>query len=402
LSKRQSRDNALKSERISHVLATKRHFGAFFACPIACHRFYASIRQNFWNRAMLDRYIAGLYIRYSVLVLSALLFFFVGIDFINAFGKLPNSANLILLYMIFYAAQSLNVVFPLSFIFGAIITKMHLVKANELVAFYSLGASQARILRAFAVVSLGASALYIAAFMTEFAYLGDHANAIKNNRLFASATKDIFLKYDNHFIYIKELLPLENSANNIDILEIKDGDLTRYISSGGGVFENNAWQLKDVTVTTKPRLEGLDTKGINVQHYDTLVMLEGFRPDIMDSIYESKMTYNLIDAVRAWTLLSKQNINTNRIRAIFYSTIVSPLFSSLLVAVIFIFLPISARFFNMAMYGSLSVLLALVVWGALYSLAQVAKNGALLPEIALLLPFALAIAIVGFLLKKKL
>ncbi|MDR1451426.1 MAG: LptF/LptG family permease [Helicobacteraceae bacterium] len=345
--------------------------------------------------------MAWLYFRYAVLIAAALTAFFVGMDILSNAARLPDSANLILLFGLFRAARALDIILPLSLVFGAIATNIHLIRLNELVAVYSLGASRYKALKPFIVVSALISCGYIALCSTQFVYLGDKAEAIKQNRDFSTITQNLFVRYDNRFIYIQELLPLQNEARGLDILEVKDGDLTRVIRAKKANFKDGAWLLSDASIATKPSNLTLGGLGMAVEERENMIDLHGFRPDIMDTIYEQKFSYSLIDAARAWALFANQDINTYRIRSILYAAIVFPLFAPLFVALVFAYAPISPRFFNMAMYSSLSVLLVLVVWGALYSLAQTAKNGALSPEIALLLPFAFALVIAGFLLKRK-
>lgn len=350
---------------------------------------------------MLDRYIAWLYLRYISLILVALMAFFVGMDILGSASKLPDSANLILLFGLFRAARALDIILPLSLVFGAIATNIHMIRLNELVAVYSLGASRLKTLKPFFLVSLAISCGYIALCTTQFVYLSDKADAIKQKRDFTTITQDLFIRYDNRFIYIKELLPLQNEARGLDILEVTNGDLSRFIRAKKGVFKEGAWTLSEVSIITKPTDLTLGDLGVAVEKRESMIELRGFRPDIMDTIYEQKFTYSLIDAARAWILFADQNINTYRIRSILYATIIFPLFAPLLVSLVFVYSPISPRFFNMAMFSSISVLLVLVAWGALYSLAQSAKNGAISPEIALLAPFTLAIFIALFTLKKK-
>ncbi|MDR2152297.1 MAG: LptF/LptG family permease [Helicobacteraceae bacterium] len=351
---------------------------------------------------MLDRYIAWLYLRYTTLILFALTAFFVGMDTLSAASKLPDSANLILLFGLFRAARALDIILPLSLVFGAIAANIRLIRSNELVALYSMGASRLKTLKPFAAVSLAIACAYIALCCTQFVYLSDKANAIKQKRDFSTITQDLFIRYDNRFIYIRELLPLQNEARGLDILEVSDGDLSRLIRAKKGVFKDGVWLLNDVSIVTKPRDLTLGGAGVVAQKQESMTELRGFRPDIMDTIYEQKFTYSLIDAARAWILFADQDINTYRIRSILYATIIFPLFAPLFASLIFAYAPISPRFFNMAMFSSISILLVLTAWGALYSLAQAAKNGAISPEAALLLPFALSVTIAGFILKKKL
>jgi lipopolysaccharide export system permease protein len=351
---------------------------------------------------MLTQYVAWLYFRYVVLIAVALTAFFIGMDVLSNAGKLPDSANLMLLFGLFRAARALDIILPLSLVFGAIAAIIQLIRANALVAVYSIGGSKAKVLKPFIYVALAISFGYIALYATQFAYIGDRADAIKEKRDFTRMTQDFFVLYDNRFIYIKELLPLQNEAREMDILEVKDGDLTRFIRAKKGVFKNDAWVLSGASIITKPSEPTLGGAGITVEERESMIELEGFRPDVMDTIYEQKFTYSIIDALRAWILFANQDVNTYRIRGILYATIVFPLFAPLLTAIVFVYAPISPRFFNMAIFSSISVLSALTAWGAVYLLAQMAKNGAILPELALLTPFALTIAATAYLLKKRL
>ena len=351
---------------------------------------------------MLSRYVARVYLRYALLIMTALVFFFVGMDLIGEADKLPDSANLVFLYVAFQAAYSLETVLPLSLVFGAVATKIHLIRMNELVAAYSLGASRVRVLMPFLAVSLLFAAVYIAASTTGFAYSGERAKAIKKDRFLSSVTHDLFLKYDNSYVYIKQLLPLQNEARGLEILELEEGDLKRHLWADRALFRQNAWHLESVTVITKPTVTGLQDEGITVEHFPAYEALTGFRPEIMDTIYEAKTAFSLVDAARAWLLLSSQQINTDRIRGVFYSSLFFPLFAPLFVAIMFFFVPISSRFFNVAFFSSMAVLATLVSWGLLFALSQLARNGTLQPEAGLLLPFLLTTLIAGYLLKKEL
>lgn len=351
---------------------------------------------------MLSRYVAWVYLRYAVLIMTALVLFFVGMDLITEADRLPDSANLIFLYVVFQMSWSLETVMPLSLVFGAIAAKIHLIRMNELVAAYSLGASRGRVLTPFVAVSLLFSLAYIAASTTGFAYSGERAQAIKKDRFLSSVTQDLFLKYDNDFVYIRQLLPLQNEARGLEILEVEGGDLKRHLWADRAVFRNNAWQMEDVTAISKPAVYGLQPEGLRVDFHSNYEALPGFRPEIMDTVYEGKTAFSLIDAARAWLLFSGQKINTDRIRGVFYSSLFFPLFAPLFVVIMFFFVPISPRFFNVAFFSSMAVLVTLVGWGILFALSQLARNGTLQPELAMLLPFTLTVFVAGYLLKKEL
>lgn len=347
-------------------------------------------------------YIAKLYFKYSILIITALVIFFVGLDLISQAAKLPDSANLVLLYVLFQAAYSLEIILPIALIFGAIAAKIHLIRASELVAGYSLGASRLQALKPFMVVAFSFAFAHIVASSTDFAYSYEKATAIKKDKFHSSVTTDLFLKYNDSFVYIKQLLPLQKEAVDLEIVTVVGSDLLSHLKAKRAYFVDRAWQLEDVVLIEKPIARGLQSEGIITRSFDSQTALEGFRPEIIDRVYESKTAYSIIDAIDAIMLFSKQGINTDKLRGVLYSSLIIPFTTPIVVALIFLYLPISSRFFNIALFASVAVFASLVAWGVLFALSQMARNGALQPELALLLPFSLLTIFVGYLIKKEL
>ncbi len=187
----------------------------------------------------------------------------------------------------------------------------------------------------------------------------------------------------------------------MEILEVEGGDLVRHISAQRAFFRRNAWQLEGVKQVSKPAVSGLQKEGIRIVRYPHYEALVGFRPEIMDSVYEGRSAFSLIDAARAWHLFSDQQISTDRIRGVFYSGLLFPLFAPIFVVIMFFFVPVSPRFFNVAFFSSMAVLVSLGGWGSLYALSQLARNGTLSAELALVLPFVVSLLIAGYLVRKE-
>lgn len=337
-----------------------------------------------------------------MLLISALVMFFVGLDLLSEASKLPDSANLVSLYILFKTFYSLEMVMPIALVFASIATKVHLIRANELVASYSLGASRYQALKPFILVATIFALTHILASSTDFAYSYEKANAIKKDSFYSSVTTDLFLKVDNSFVYIEQLYPLQNEAKNIEILEIRNKDLAVHIKAKRAFFKNGAWHLDDVVIVHKPEVKSLQKDGIKTERLTSYKALEGFRPDIMDKVYESKTAYSLIDAVDALVLFGSQEINTDKLRGILYSSVMFPFFAPIVLVIIFLYLPISSRFFNMALFSSLAVATTLIGWGVLFTLSQLSRNGTISPELGLLLPFGLLALFAGYLVKKEL
>jgi lipopolysaccharide export system permease protein len=132
-----------------------------------------------------------------------------------------------------------------------------------------------------------------------------------------------------------------------------------------------------------------------------LETLEGFKPKILDNVYESKSNFSIIDALYAIVLLKAQNINTDTIRASLYYQVFVPFFILPIILIIFVSNSINSRFFNIAKFSSLSVFGTLIFWGIFFMLHKFAKGGVVIPEIALLVPLLLWFLIGFFVFRSR-
>ena len=94
----------------------------------------------------LTKYILLKYLKFFIIVLISLEIFFVGIDYLQNSKKIPDSANLQLLYILYNSFFTLTLALPLSIVFAWIITLVVFIKNNEFVAFNALGASRNKLL----------------------------------------------------------------------------------------------------------------------------------------------------------------------------------------------------------------------------------------------------------------
>ena len=87
--------------------------------------------------------------------------------------------------------------------------------------------------------------------------------------------------------------------------------------------------------------------------------------------------------------ISKQNLNSDKIRAALYNKIVVPLFAIALLLILFFKLPFHARMMNIGSVIALSLGATFVIWGILFGLNQMGSNGVLIPEFTAILPIVL-------------
>ncbi len=338
---------------------------------------------------MLSSYLFKMYGRYIFIIFAALQIFYVGVDYIETAPKLPDSANLRLLYAIYVFGVAMKITLPLSLIFAMVASKIHLIRANELVIIYALGVSKREVIRPFIYLASALTVLYIGLFLTPFAYFEQRADSIKEDRYFVSVTEDIFVTYDKNYIYMERLFPIQKTAVGIRIFEVGPKGLERVITSESASFTDNKWRLSEGEIITKPEVTGIQDNGLKTVHFDTYDVLEGFEPSILDKVYEGNTNYSLIDAYEAIMILSRQEVNIDRIFSAAMATVLLPLIAPILVVMIFFFVPISSRFFNVALFSSGAIFTTLVLWGFLFAMATLAQNGVVNAWLGLGLPFGL-------------
>ena len=325
------------------------------------------------------RYLAKSYLRYFLLILAALVLFFVALEYLQSLKSLPDSANLQVLYLWYKALYALDVVMPVTIVFAAIALVLYLVRSNEMVAFYSVGISKKRLAGPVFGVAAGVTLLYLLLHTTSFTYADEYAKNIKKYQTISSSTKDLFFKYNDAYVFFKQLLPLQKVAKDVRIFETSGHTLQRVVLAKRARFEKNAWRVEGAVV-----LEPHE-RGIKKSRQD-LVVLEGFRPRILDSVYEGRTNISLPDVLYALRLFVKQGLSTQKLRAILYAHLFFPLFAPLLVVLIFAYAPASPRLANLGLFTFASVLGALLVWGTLYLLVKLAFAQTIQPELAIILP----------------
>lgn len=339
--------------------------------------------------SIITKYILKKYLFSFFIVLISLQLFFVGMDFFQNAKNLPDSANLQLLYLLYNSFFALTLTLPLSLVFGWILTLVIFVRSNELVAFTSLGAKRFNIYAPTIITSILLLFVLLAIQMTPMAYSYEQKKKILDGNYFTNTKADIFLKYDNNYIFMKKLFPLEQKAEGIHIYKVDGEDITETIIAKKAYFQNDKWYVVDAKVIKKPKELNFKTSKLEVRSEKFLHTLEGFKPKILDNVYEEKSSFSILDAISALMLLSKQDVNTDKIRAAIYYETVVPFFVIPLIMIIFLYTSYNARFFNIGAFTSLSIFGTLVIWGVFFMLHKFTTGGTVKPEVSLLLPMIL-------------
>ena len=347
-----------------------------------------------------QRYISFIYIKNFLIVFMALQFFYLGIDLMQNFRKLPDSANLQILYLLYTFLNAINFTLPLSLVIAMIISKFNLIRTNEIVAMYALGVSKNSLIKPIFFTSIVVTIFYILLNFTNFTYSKEYAKNILHHSTVMTSSNNLFLKYNNSYIFIQKLDPLKKRAYGIRIFKIEDRDLRAITKAKSADFVKEYWVLNDIEIVKKPPIDKKDAKlsKISYNHYKTL---KGFKPKIIENVYEGKSSFSIKDAYQAIRLFLSQNVNISKIKASLFAMLVFPFFAPLLNMILFYHLPISSRFFNLAIVSSAFVFASLLVWAILFMLIKMSVNGVINPEFGIIFPIFILASFASYLYLKN-
>ena len=313
--------------------------------------------------------------------------FMVGFDYMQYADQLSKSANLLLIYLAYKTFYSIDMLVPLSLIFAMISTKILLIRSNALVSFYSLGYTRVDILRPFVVISTFIITLYISLHsFSSFARANEYSDNIRSYSQYLSPTRDLFFVYEGKYIYFSKMFPLQEKAQGIRVFSMQNDSLKEVLVAKEAVYRNDYWNIKSADVITKPDNLDFDSLGVKVSERNNLNILKGFRPKMLDQVYEGKVNFTIKDAIDAVALLQDQNIDTTSIKGALYKIFVYPFFVPSLVVIIFFFVPISVRFLNVSLFSFVAILSTLLIWGVLFTLAELSINKTIPSEFGVLTP----------------
>ncbi len=344
---------------------------------------------------MLFKYLSLLYLKHIFFILFALVLFFVGFDYILSVNDLPEATNLRLLYVSFKGMEAVETLWLLSLVFAFITSWIALVRANSIVSFFSLGYKKRHLLLPF--VTIFALCYGVVAFLhtTEFSYAKDKSKQIRNLGLLGSVTSFMFFKYDDNYVYIERLFPLQKKAVNIRIFKVKKNRPFQVIEAPQAFFNENHWVLPNAKMIM---IKGEKVATQSVRNHRSL---KGFKPKVLESVYENGAGFSLSDAYHAINLLRDQGVKTDKIRAIVYHKLLIPFFALFLIGIFFYKLPLHLRFANLTVTLSFYVVTTLFTWGVFLALYKVSVTGVVTPEVGIILPLAALLSYLIYVSRKS-
>ena len=335
---------------------------------------------------MLFKYVAFHYLKNMLIILMGLSSLFAGLDLLMNLSFL-SSFNVKVLYAYFKWQEALGLLFPLAIIFGGVWTKISFIKQNSVAAFYALGVTRRAFFKPFFLVSLLTYFIFLGLNFTSFATATDASNKLYKDAYSGSETQDLFFKYNDSFVYIDRLIPQKYKIENLIIFKLKDDKVVETFSATEAWYNIYEWVATGVTKKSKVVNENGEVR-LKVEKIAILHTLKDYQPQILESIYDGK-ALTLYESFVAKKLLENQELETYSIRTDIYVKMVMPLFSIALLMILIFSFPFHARYMNMAMTTTKAVGGTLFVWGILFALQGIGRNGILLPEVAVILPISL-------------
>ena len=335
-------------------------------------------------------YLAKHYLKNIAVILFGLSLIFSVIDYFQHAPKLAKLGTYQLYYIFYKWEEALTILYPLAIVFAVIVTKMMMVKSSNFVVLHAFGYTQKKLFMPFLVVSLSVYAIFMFLHTTEFSYAKDKAQHLLENEYGHYQVQDLFFKYNDAFVYVKKLDPVKKRIEDITLFKVEGNQVRYTIKAPYALFDGEGWDAKNAVLKshiyhndTLQRFERVERESIRT--------LEGYRPKIMESLYEGK-SLSVIDAFQTWQLFNKQSLDSKKVRATIYDKIVSPLFAIAMLLILFFKLPFHARMSNLSTVLVASIGSTITIWGILYGLGRIGYNGVVLPEVSTVLPiFVLAL-----------
>ena len=342
---------------------------------------------NWLSPSLYFVYLVKLYVINLIAILAGLSFAFAMIDYFQHIGQLDVAGNYKILYIFYKWQEALSMLYPLGIVFALIMTKLSLVKNNTMTALHSFGYNKKKLFFPLFVVALFTYIGFTLLHTTEFSYAKDKANLLLKNELGAYNVNDLFFKYNETFVYINKLDPIEKKIEDITIFKVEGYQVRYTINAPLATFDGKEWTAQEAILKMHIYKDG-ELERYKVEHKKSIKTLKGYKPKIIESLYEGK-ALNIIDAYYTWKLLDTQQLNSDKVRISLYDKVVVPLFSLALLLILFFKLPFHTRMINMGSVIALSLGATFVIWGVLFGLAQIGANGVLLPEVSAVLPIIL-------------
>jgi len=313
------------------------------------------------------------------------------IDYLKHANEITAGGNQAILYLFYTWEFRLSQFYPLAIVFAGVLTYMSLVHNHAWVSLHTFGYTRKQLFMPF---FLPASILYIALLFLqtgEFSYAREKAWAILHHTQSARIVDDLFFKYNDSFVYVKRLDPIQKVLEDVTVFTLKQRRVTSAITLRYAKFDGIQWVADHAVLTKKRYSEQGKLSGFQRETLKDYKLLKGYKPKVIELIYEGD-SLSLRDAINTYVVLKKQGLDADKIKSSFYSKVFFPLFSLAILTILFFKTPYFARYMNREWIWTLALGGTLVLWGLLYALYSLSASGTVSPDLAILFPIVLLLA----------
>jgi lipopolysaccharide export system permease protein len=271
-----------------------------------------------------------------------------------------------------------TLIYPLITLFALGWTVMSFIGRNIFVALYSFGYSKRELYYPFVSVAILIYLIFTALSCTSFAYGQDRARTILKHRDENQPLKDIFFKHNSNFVYIQKLDAPRKRVYGVDIFKIDGGNVSLIISSKEAYFKEPFWIAENAKVKKRVFNSKNEVVEFKIENIKNFKMLKNYIPNVIKKIYEGR-SLTIIDGLYAYKLLSKQGLDTSKVKSVLYNKIVMPIFALSLLGIIFFKVPPYQRFIRKDKLWSLILGSSLLFWAFLFAMNRLGMNGVIDP-----------------------
>jgi lipopolysaccharide export system permease protein len=236
--------------------------------------------------------------------------------------------------------------------------------------------------------------------MSQFSYAYEYRSNILDNAALGSTSSELFLKHNDQYVYFEELNPYKQEAFHVKIFDMENNELKTIINAKSAKYIKNEWILEDVQITSKPIITSQNSS-ITIERKDEFATLRGFRPSIIENAQQGRNSLSIPDAIEAIKFFKNQGVNINSFKSNLFLTLFFPLYAPLMVLILYYYLPVSGRFFNLAFMSFVFIFIGLVGWGVLYVIGKFAANSVVSAEIGIVFPIILLSIYAAYLYRKN-
>lgn len=335
----------------------------------------------------INKFIAFTYIKNFLFIFAFLQIFFVTLEVIFTYEKIPHSANLIILYVFYDFIFSMHIMFPIAVSVASVITMNYFVNSSEYVSFLALGYKKKAIIRPIFITASFLTIIFVGLNSTKLAYAEEIKNSILHNNYTDYSKEDIFIKHFNNYVFFHKMYVELAKVEDVRIFTFDENkNLLRIVNAKEAYFKDGEWKIENATIIQNDQTKNPYDSTLKILKHQKISTLNGFSPTMINNLYNKKNLSSIADAIETLLVLREQGVDTKKHRIVIYQYGLIPWVSPFLILIIFYYLPYTPRIGHMALFSFFAIFSSVTVFGFFISITEIAQKINVLPEIMIVMP----------------